>query len=80
MELVPGKEQIVVPQGDVRISNAALGEIIQDQDARTVVKLTYTKLGEEDSDEDDEEEKEYDESLSSLVLCALTAGKVCHYS
>jgi len=77
LDLVPGKTQVIVPQGDLRISNAALGEILADQNGRTVVKMTYSKLGENSDDEDEgESEDENEESLSSLVLCALTAGKI----
>lgn len=78
LELIPGKERVIVPHGDLRVSNAALGEVLGDQNGRTVVKITYSKLGGGGSDdEDDEESADEDEgSFSSLVLCALTAGKV----
>lgn len=74
LDLAPGKEEVVVPQADVRISNASLGEKLADQSGRTVVKVTYSKLGGADSDEEEEQEEE---PTSSFILCALTAGKVC---
>ncbi|EKM81056.1 hypothetical protein AGABI1DRAFT_127097 [Agaricus bisporus var. burnettii JB137-S8] len=72
LELAPGKEEVVVPQADIRVSNAALGEKLQDQDGRTVVKISYSKHG-GDSEAEDEDEDE--ESVASFILCALTAGK-----
>lgn len=73
LELTPGEEEIVIPQADVRVSNAALGEKLQDQDGRTAVKISYSK---NDDDSEDEDEGEGEESIASFILCALTAGKV----
>jgi len=60
-------------EADVRIANVSLGEKLVDQDGRTVVKISYSKP----ADESDEEEDEGESSVSSFILCSLTAGKVC---
>lgn len=73
LELVPGEEEVVLPQADVRVSNAALGEELLDQNGRTAVKIFYSK---NDDDSEDEDEGGGDENIASFILCALTAGKV----
>ncbi|KXN85346.1 hypothetical protein AN958_11446, partial [Leucoagaricus sp. SymC.cos] len=72
LELTPGKAAEIVPQGDVQVSNASLGEKLIDQNGRTVVKVTYKKT---DADSDEEEEESKEEEYASFSLCALTAGK-----
>jgi FK506-binding nuclear protein len=68
---------MVIPQADVRISNASLGVQLSDQNGRTVVKVTYSKVDDTESDEEEQEkEEDDDDSTATFVLCALTAGKV----
>lgn len=66
----------IVPQSDLRITNAALGEELADSTGRTTVKFTYNTpiaIDEDDSDEENTPE------LSTTVLCSLTPGKVRHH-
>lgn len=61
-----------MPEADVRISNASLGEQLADKDGRTVVKISYSKSADESDEEEDAEEEP---SIASFVLCSLTGGK-----
>lgn len=78
--LTPGEVEVVVPQGDLQIKNAALPDELQDNSARTSVKLTYQSLASLDDDEDDEDDDDDDEPPKgpsvTTVLCSLTPGKV----
>ncbi|KAF8633337.1 hypothetical protein AX17_004509 [Amanita inopinata Kibby_2008] len=77
-ELIPGKEEVVVPITDLRITNVALGDELADASGRTTVKITYYPAGnvqDEDEDEDEDDEKL---SETTTVLCSLTAGKFEH--
>ncbi|THH19960.1 hypothetical protein EW146_g1320 [Bondarzewia mesenterica] len=52
----PGERESIIPQGDLRITNVALGDELQDDSGRTSVKLTYLRpVNVEDSDSDSEE-------------------------
>ena len=73
----PGQSVSVIPQGDLVITNAALGVKLADSNGRTSVKLTYTRPVKVD-DESDEEEDGDEAALVETVLCSLTPGKVCH--
>lgn len=72
LDLVPGQEEVVMTEADVRIANVSLAENLVDQDGRTVVKISYSRP----VDESDEEENEEESSVSSFILCSLMAGKV----
>lgn len=73
--LKPGKQEVVIPQSDVRITNAALADQLSDESGRTTVKFTYnTPISANDLEDDDD--NEVSEPLSTTVLCSLTAGKV----
>lgn len=78
--LEPGKENIVVPQSDLRITNVALGEKLQDPNGRSTVKLSYLPLSAlaEDSEDDDEENPKppTGDDIVTAVICSLTGGKV----
>jgi FK506-binding nuclear protein len=65
--LIPGKPVSVLPPCDLKITNAALGEEITDNNSRTTVKVTYKGPFLE---EDDEPE------MNMTVLCSLTPGKI----
>ncbi|KAG5635502.1 hypothetical protein H0H81_011021, partial [Sphagnurus paluster] len=67
IELVPGKEQLVQPAADIRISNVALGDVLKDASGRTTVKLTYEPSGRPDSDDEDEEIP----APVTTILCSL---------
>ncbi|TFK44817.1 hypothetical protein BDQ12DRAFT_673624 [Crucibulum laeve] len=70
--LTPGKEEVVVPQADLRITNAALGDELADAIGRTTVKFTYdTLIRVEDEDEEIEAPP-----TTTTILCSLTGGKV----
>jgi FK506-binding nuclear protein len=71
--LKAGEKEVVIPQSDLRITNAALGDELKDKSGRTIVKLTYPTAVPLDSDDDDGDSPE---ALSSTFLCSLTAGKV----
>lgn len=74
--LTPGQKETIVPQADLQIKNAALGEKLSDESGRTTVKLTYINPAKIDDDEEDEEEQQSAEDEITTVLCSLTAGKV----
>jgi len=75
--LTPGQKETLVPQADLQIKNAALGEQLSDASGRTTVKLTYQNPAKYDDDEDeDENDEESPEMEITTVLCSLTPGKV----
>ena len=76
----------IVPANDLRITNIALAETLQDSEGRTSVKLVYFNTSRDLDDEADEEngeeaegggEKVTEEPVTT-ILCSLTAGKVCN--
>lgn len=79
--LTPGEAEVIVPQGDLQIKNAALPDELQDDSARTSVKLTYQSLSSlDEEDEGEEDEEDADEPPKgpavTTILCSLTPGKV----
>ncbi|KAF9222685.1 hypothetical protein BS17DRAFT_837458 [Gyrodon lividus] len=78
--LTPGKEEVIVPQGDLQIKNAALPDLLTDESGRTTVKLTYLSLASMGSDDEDDEDKDEDAhpegAAVTTVLCSLTPGKI----
>ncbi|EIN11508.1 hypothetical protein PUNSTDRAFT_83132 [Punctularia strigosozonata HHB-11173 SS5] len=72
--LKPGQKEVVQPAGDLRITNVALGDQLDDENARTSVKFTFSKPVQVDEDEEEEEEEET--SLTSTILASLTPGKI----
>lgn len=79
----PGEDGIesFVPQSDLRITNIALGAELQDENARSTIKIHYKSLAAPDDDEEDDEKEEEDEEengpqLVETVLASLTPGKV----
>ena len=59
MAVSPGEPAVIAPPADLRITNVALGDELEDENSRTSVKLTYRGPGgSEDSDEDEEEAEE----------------------
>jgi FK506-binding nuclear protein len=59
----------LVPQGDLVITNVALGDKLQDKNGRTTVKLIYRKPVPVEDDEDG--------GIETTALCSLTPAKVC---
>ena len=77
----PGQSVSVIPQGDLVVTNAALGATLADPSGRTSVKLTYIRPVKVTSDDEDEEEKEdedADDAQVETVLCSFTPAKVLH--
>lgn len=84
--MIPGKEEVIVPVEDLKISNVALGDVLADPTGRSTVKITYTApIYSNDEDEDEDEDKDEDEDEDegkvdlkevTTVLCSLSAGKV----
>jgi len=72
--LTPGQKETIVPQADLQIKNAALGEKLSDESGRTTVKLTYASPAK--IDDEDELDEESPEDEITAVLCSLTAGKI----
>ena len=80
-ELTPGKEEVIVPVEDLKISNVALGDTLVDPNGRSTVKITYTApifSNDEDEDEDEDGGKVSLKEVTT-VLCSLSAGKVWGY-
>jgi hypothetical protein len=75
LELKPGKEEVVTPQADIKITNIALGDVLSDASGRTTVKFTYHPPSQPDEDDEDGGEN-VSESLSTAVLCSLKPGTV----
>ncbi|KAH7888409.1 hypothetical protein F5I97DRAFT_1852461 [Phlebopus sp. FC_14] len=73
--LEPGKPEVIVPQSDLQIKNAALPDVLADESGRTTVKLTYQSLASVESDDEDDEKSESGAAMTT-VLCSLTAGKI----
>jgi FK506-binding nuclear protein len=74
--------ETIIPQADLRITNAALGGHIEKPGARSSVQITYGKSpkdedddGEEDEEDDEEDEDEKVETKTT-ILCSLTPGSV----
>jgi FK506-binding nuclear protein len=72
----PGQALSVIPQGDLVITNAALGAELADPSGRTSVKLTYMRPVKVTDDDEDDEEKDDEDVQVETVLCSLTPGKV----
>ncbi|KAI0266827.1 hypothetical protein BC834DRAFT_969334 [Gloeopeniophorella convolvens] len=72
----PGEPVSVIPQGDLVITNAALGAELADPAGRTTVKLTYTRPIKVTSDNEDEEGEDDEAALVEVVLCSLTPGRI----
>lgn len=67
----PGQALSVIPQGDLVVTNAALGAELADSSGRTSVKLTYMRPVKVTDDDEDDEDVQVE-----TVLCSLTPGKV----
>ncbi|GLB37533.1 putative peptidylprolyl isomerase [Lyophyllum shimeji] len=67
LELVPGKEEIVQPPADIRITNIALGDVLKDTSGRSTVKFTFEPSGHVDSEDEDEAAP----GPVTTVLCSL---------
>jgi FK506-binding nuclear protein len=74
----PSQPVSVIPQGDLVITNAALGTQLADPNGRTSVKLTYTRPVKVTSDDEDEEEEDDQDAQVETVLCSFTPGKVSY--
>ncbi|KAG1847906.1 hypothetical protein F4604DRAFT_138172 [Suillus subluteus] len=74
--LTPGQKEIIVPQADLQIKNAALAEKLSDESGRTTVKLTYINPAKIDDEEEDQDDQKSLEDEITTVLCSLTAGKI----
>ncbi len=75
----PGQALSIIPQGDLVITNAALGAELTDPSGRTSVKLTYMRPVKVTDDDEDDEKKDDDDDEDvqvETVLCSLTPGKV----
>ena len=72
----PGQALSVIPQGDLVITNAALGVQLADSSGRSSVKLTYMRPVKVTDDDEDDEEKDDEDVQVETVLCSLTPGKV----
>jgi FK506-binding nuclear protein len=72
----PGQALSVIPQGDLVITNAALGAELADPSGRTSVKLTYMRPVKVTDDDEDDEEKDDEDVQVETVLCSLTPGKI----
>ncbi|EPQ57347.1 hypothetical protein GLOTRDRAFT_137694 [Gloeophyllum trabeum ATCC 11539] len=73
--LKPGQKETIIPLGDLKVTQAALGDELASEDKRTSVKVTYHTASRLDDDEDEDEEDETD-PISTTVLCSLTPGKI----
>lgn len=80
MKLAPGEVESVVPPADLKITNISLGNKLEDENARTSLRLVYQKPKAPESDDEEEEEKEEDEEddveIVETFLGSLTPGKV----
>lgn len=75
----PGQALSIIPQGDLVITNAALGAELADASGRTSVKLTYmcpVKVTDDDEDDDEKDDEDDEDAQVETVLCSLTPGKV----
>jgi FK506-binding nuclear protein len=74
--IAPGeKESVVTPAGlEIRITNVALDESLNDEQGRTTVKFTYESAP-KPKDPESDADSDAGEQLTT-VLCSLTPGKV----
>lgn len=73
----PGKKLVQEIIRDVQITNAALGDELQDPKGRTTLKISFAPTPTFDSDEEDEEEeKEQENKKATVPLCSLTPGSI----
>ena len=77
----PGQELEIVPQSDLRITNVALDETLQDPNGRSTVTLSYLPMSafamnSDDEDEEEAEPKDPSEEIKTAVLCSLTGGRI----
>jgi FK506-binding nuclear protein len=76
----PGEPLEIEPPADLRITNVALSDELEDQQARSSLRLIYRspEAGSDDEDEEDEEEDEEGaaEKVIDTILCSLTPGRV----
>ncbi|KAG6886169.1 hypothetical protein C0993_000687 [Termitomyces sp. T159_Od127] len=68
LKLTPGKAETFQPPADLRITNAALGDVLKDASGRTTVKLSFEPSGA--LDDDDEDGGEAPKPVTT-VLCSL---------
>jgi hypothetical protein len=74
----PGEPLEIEPPADLRITNVALSDELEDPQGRSSLKLIYRSPSADDDDEDeDDEDAEDSEEVVDTVLCSLTPGKVC---
>ena len=83
MKVEPGEPIEFAPEGDLVITNAALGDEIADESSRTSLKLRYlapsaTEESDTDEEKEEKEDEEEDAVIIETVLCSLTPGKVCY--
>ncbi|VDC01630.1 unnamed protein product [Peniophora sp. CBMAI 1063] len=80
LKVEPGEPIEFAPEGDLVITNAALGDELADESSRTSLKLRYLlPSATEESDSEDEKDEEEDEDepvIMETVLCSLTPGKI----
>ena len=76
MVVAPGaKESVITPNGlEIRITNVALGESLEDEHGRTTVKFTYDPAPKPEDRESDAGSDVGEKATA--VLCSLTPGKV----
>ena len=79
LALPPGKPVKLNVIQDIRITSAALGEVIADPHSRSAVKLQYLDMAPTDYDDSELQEGEQPAMEMSTILCALTPGKVRLY-
>ncbi|KAF9012431.1 hypothetical protein BDQ17DRAFT_1419824 [Cyathus striatus] len=76
VQLTPGKEEVIVPQADLRITNVALSDELADSNGRTTVKFTYVTPMQMDSDDEEEDGDVEPPQTNTTVICSLTPGKI----
>jgi FK506-binding nuclear protein len=62
----PGEQFTFVAPADLKITNIALGEKLEDENGRTTVKLKHESIT----------RKPEDELKTTVVICSLIGGKV----
>jgi len=72
----PGKTVVHEVIRDIQITNAALGAELQDEKARSTLKITFAPPPSYDSEDEENDEPTNAGEKSTVPLCSLTPGSV----
>ncbi|KAF7306153.1 Peptidylprolyl isomerase [Mycena chlorophos] len=72
----PKKKLELVPPANIRLTNVALGDSLQDSTARTTLKLTHDQPAPVEDDDEEADSEDLTMKKTTTVLCSLSGGKI----